>query len=479
MTDRIIALIDMDCFYCQVEAREKPELQGKPVAVVQYKDYKGGGIIAVNYEARAFGVTRNMRGDDAKEKCPDIICARVPESRGKADLTKYRNAGREVIQVLMQFGCIVERASIDEAYIDLTAIVLDKMTHMKVTKEKLPNSYIVGYEDTETWLQSTFGKDDLNTDDVKLAVGAAIVEEMRAEVYNQTQFRCSAGIGHNKVLAKLICSLNKPNKQTVLPHNQVKSYFQKVNISKVRGLGGKLGEAISEGLECQTMGQLAQISILDLRRHFDEKTTTWLFNLARGVEHEEVKERDLPKSIGCSKNFRGKEVLDTRAKMEYWVGNLCEEVAERLVKDQEEHVRVAKTLTVSMSSDKEGQITRSGPLFSYDPIKMKAQALLLHAKTNELPSTDPNWRPKVCNVLISASKFADSSKENTQSIHTFFKVTEKEVASEAPQNSSSKPPQSPPPEPIKSKVIQNAMRTKIAENNLNFFHKKNSRKHSG
>ena len=83
---------------------------GKPSAVVQYKDYKGGGIIAVNYEARylisfkirfkcgnftifnsrAFGVTRNMRGDDAKAKCADIILVKVPESRGKADLTKYR-----------------------------------------------------------------------------------------------------------------------------------------------------------------------------------------------------------------------------------------------------------------------------------------------------------------------------------------------------------------------------------------------------
>ena len=50
------------------------------------------------------------------------------------------------------------------------------------------------------------------------------------------------------------------------------------------------------------MAQLAQLSILDLRRHFDEKTTTWLFNLARGIEHEEVKERDLAKSIGKIRN---------------------------------------------------------------------------------------------------------------------------------------------------------------------------------
>ena len=133
---------------------------------------------------------------------------------------------------------------------------------------------------------------------MKLAVAAAIVEEMRAEVYAQTQFRCSAGVAHNKVLAKLIAGINKPNKQTVLPQDQVKSFFNKVKINKVRGLGGKLGEAITETFHIETMAQLAQLSILDLRRHFDEKTTTWLFNLARGIEHEEVKERDLAKSIG-------------------------------------------------------------------------------------------------------------------------------------------------------------------------------------
>lgn len=46
-------------------------------------------IIAVNYPARDKGVTRQMRGDDAKQKCPDIVLARVPQVRGKADLTKY------------------------------------------------------------------------------------------------------------------------------------------------------------------------------------------------------------------------------------------------------------------------------------------------------------------------------------------------------------------------------------------------------
>lgn len=40
--NRVIALIDMDCFYCQVETKLDPELKGKPIALVQYNPWKGG-----------------------------------------------------------------------------------------------------------------------------------------------------------------------------------------------------------------------------------------------------------------------------------------------------------------------------------------------------------------------------------------------------------------------------------------------------
>ena len=111
-------------------------------------------------------------------------------------------------------------------------------------------------------------------------------------------------------------------------------------------------------------------------RHYDEKTTNWLYNLARGMDYEEVKERELPKSIGCSKNFRGKEMLDTRSKVEHWMTNLCTEVAERLVKDQNENDRMAKSLHVSLSQDDvtgQGHLSRCGPLYSYDPAKLTKQ----------------------------------------------------------------------------------------------------------
>lgn len=42
-TDRVVVLVDMDCFYCQVEEKLNPKLEGKPIAVVQYNAWRGGG----------------------------------------------------------------------------------------------------------------------------------------------------------------------------------------------------------------------------------------------------------------------------------------------------------------------------------------------------------------------------------------------------------------------------------------------------
>lgn len=73
-------------------------------------------------------------------------------------------------------------------------------------------------------------EDDYNGPDVKqnimLLVGATIANDIRRAVKEQTGYNCSAGIAHNKILAKLACGINKPNKQTVLTQRFVPDLFR-------------------------------------------------------------------------------------------------------------------------------------------------------------------------------------------------------------------------------------------------------------
>lgn len=61
---------------------------------------------------------------------------------------------------------------------------------------------------------------------IKLMLAAAVVNEIRAEVLLKTNYTCSAGIAHNKILAKLTCGMNKPNKQTILPLNSIPFLYE-------------------------------------------------------------------------------------------------------------------------------------------------------------------------------------------------------------------------------------------------------------
>nr|CAH0103584.1 unnamed protein product [Daphnia galeata] len=434
---RVVALIDMDCFYVQVEERENPGNKGKPACVVQYKKWKGGGIISVNYEARAQGVTRQMRGDEAREKCPDCILYRVPEQRGKADLTRYRDGGKEVIDVMCSFGVCVERASIDEAYIDMT-LVVDKMfsdsratdVDTEVNVEELPNTHFVGWGNETNdvkgvcgWLQA-LSQGDCNENDWKLTFGAILVERIRAAVYEKTGFRCSAGIANNKMLAKLACGINKPNKQTVLPFRNVQEFFSTFPLKKVRNLGGKLGLALREEFNCTTMADIVQIPERVLQDRFDSKTGTWLYWYARGVDNESVSSRTLPKSIGCNKNFTGLAALDSREKISHWLEELCAEVSERLEKDRETNNRTAKllTLTVRLEGDiRPYSYTRSIPLTSsYEKVRMANACLAVMGKENPCIKQANTRIPVVVTCLgVSAGKFVDQL-ENHSRIDRFF-----------------------------------------------------------
>uniref|UniRef100_A0A8D8MBT3 DNA polymerase eta n=1 Tax=Cacopsylla melanoneura TaxID=428564 RepID=A0A8D8MBT3_9HEMI len=439
MNKRIVALIDMDCFYCQVECKLNPSLCGKPLAVVQYNQWKGGGIIAVNYEARKMGVTRHMRGDEAKQQCPDIELCRVPSVRGKADISKFRNAGREVIAVLSEFSNVVERASIDEAYIDLTDVVHERIKYIgQISVDQLANTFVVGFgpddndEDARNsglseWLDQIYNGGDTslmeNTEDfLELAVAGVIVEEIRAAVLSKTQFHCSAGIAYNKCLAKLVCGLHKPQKQSILPHSSVPILYSSLPVQKVRHLGGKLGYEVMEKLGINTMMELEKFSLKQLQGYFDEKTGTWLYNIARGLDNEPVNARLVAKSIGCCKRFPGKTCLATRQDVVHWIQELADEMCERLEDDLTLNKRRAQLLTVSFAQEVSGKVSsfsRSTSLTNYKLQEVVEGSLQVINKTNSAPPNADVWSPPLFFLGLSASKF--SPLVSHQSIQQFFK----------------------------------------------------------
>ncbi|KAK8961535.1 hypothetical protein KSP40_PGU007067 [Platanthera guangdongensis] len=429
--DRVIAHVDMDCFYVQVEQRRQPKLRGLPTAVVQYNDWKGGGLIAVSYEARKFGVKRSMRGDEAEMVCPGIQLVQVPVARDKADLNVYRSAGSEVVSILSTKGRC-ERASIDEVYLDLTDAAESMLS--EVPPEALEDidkaalkSHVLGLSDDEDPEKNVRGwlcRSDALRQDKLLACGAIIVAQLRGDVLKETEFTCSAGIAHNKMLAKLASGMNKPAQQTIVPSSAVKELLASLPVKKMKQLGGKLGTSLQNDLEVNTVGDLLKFPEEKLQELYGFNTGTWLRNVARGICGDEVKGRVLPKSHGCGKTFPGPKALKTSASVKHWLDQLCEELSERIQLDLDQNKRVAHTLTLHARAFKAGDVephnkfpSKSCPL-RYSAIKVQedAKRLFDSGLREFLGSHSKSWG--VTSLAVSASKILDTP--GTSSILRFF-----------------------------------------------------------
>ncbi|KAL0622394.1 DNA polymerase eta [Plecturocebus cupreus] len=395
-------------------------------------------IIAVSYEARAFGVTRSMWADDAKKLCPDLLLAQVRESRGKANLTKYREASVEVMEIMSRFA-VIERASIDEAYVDLTNAVEERLQKLQERMRK---------QGLFQWLDS-LQIDNLTSPDLQLTVGAVIVEEMRAAIEKETGFQCSAGISHNKVLAKLACGLNKPNRQTLVSHGSVPQLFSQMPIRKIRSLGGKLGASVIEILGVEYMGELTQFTESQLQSHFGEKNGSWLYAMCRGIEHDPVKPRQLPKTIGCSKNFPGKTALVTREQTGFFLlfpklecsgmilarCNLClhEDSIDRIqmllvtlflvsILSNPQNDRVATQLAVGIrvqGDERLSSLRRCCALTRYDAHKMSHDAFTV-LKNYNTSGIQTEWSPPLTMLFLCATKFSASAPSSCTDITSFL-----------------------------------------------------------
>eukprot|EP00981_Chlorochromonas_danica_P008873 scaffold2324_cov163-Ochromonas_danica.AAC.13 len=323
--------------------------------------------------------------------CEEMILVQVPTSHGKADLTIYRDASARILKVLGERypSITIERASIDEVYLDLTAeakrllasyqtssqlltslmstlqslptvIAGQDEKELRMTKDMIRNGHsaqgvqpVEGEEGQQGWFDRPGTA--WTMDDLLLICGAELARQLRADVFDKLGFTCSAGIAHNKMLAKLGSGMHKPNKQTLVPHAMVALLIKDLPYTRIQGFGGKLGAQIAEhfGEHVQTLSDVREIPRAELVEVFGLETTDWIIQKAHGVDHEAVQDRALPISIGCSKSFRSTNILLpphlSDGTVLKWLVELAGELTQRIEDDEAQHNRRARQLHLGFS----------------------------------------------------------------------------------------------------------------------------------
>eukprot|EP01116_Phalansterium_solitarium_P000627 TRINITY_DN1045_c0_g1_i1.p1 TRINITY_DN1045_c0_g1~~TRINITY_DN1045_c0_g1_i1.p1 ORF type:complete len:485 (-),score=128.18 TRINITY_DN1045_c0_g1_i1:655-2109(-) len=323
--------VDMDAFYAQVEGRRLGIESTAPLCVQQWN-----GLIAVNYAARKAGVTRFMRISEAKQKCPELVLAPVEIRNNLVSLERYRDASAEVFSVIRRLLANVERASIDEAYIDVTAEVQRRLAAVDPAATGATGSNYADWSWPGTHLKLPDAQHESSPPAasdvvqlVQLHCAAGIAAELRTAILTETGFTSSAGISFNKMFAKIGSAMHKPNQQTVVPANAALALLRDLPLRKIKFLGGKLGKAIEQRLAVSTAGELLPYSKAQLAAHFGDKTAGWLYDVCRGIDRSEVVDREDIASITASRSFGD---LHTLADAASWLAALADELVMRLAK---------------------------------------------------------------------------------------------------------------------------------------------------
>ena len=174
----------------------------------------------------------------------------------KVSLKLYRQESKKILKILQRFSDQVERASCDEAFLDVTTQVQlhHKLNKLKAYDEHWDESRFMGFEKGE-------GKFHPETDQEQcMWLTNRIAAEVRKAIFEELGYTASAGISNNKTVAKIACNYNKPNGQTIVPERYVKRALAQVPIKNMRWLGGMLGQRLRDaGLN--TMGDIQPLDV--------------------------------------------------------------------------------------------------------------------------------------------------------------------------------------------------------------------------
>ena len=331
---RLIGHLDMDAFFAAVEERDQPELRGKPLVVgADPAGGQGRGVVATaNYPARKYGIhsaqpiSQAWKASEAARRrgLPPAVFVRGRHRR-------YSEVSDRIMAILHRFAQVVEEASIDEAYFDL--------------------SFAGSVE-----------------------AALEICRQIKREIKAEEQLTGSIGLGPNKLVAKIASDFQKPDGLTVVREDEAEDFLAPMAVRKIPGIGPKTEKYLA-GLGIKVVQDLKRFSAADLQKMFG-KWGPELYERLRGRHFSPLVTEWEPKSVGEQETF-GQDTLDLNFIFtRLWV--MCHGVFKRV---QAEGFQTYRTVVVTVRfadfDTKSRSHTLSEPTDSPRLLRFEAMKLLV------------------------------------------------------------------------------------------------------
>ena len=437
---RVIAHIDLDAFYAQCEMIRLGVAEDQPLAVQQWQN-----LIAINYPARKFGLNRHVTLTEAKKLCPNLITQHVAtwkegeehwayyenaaEHIGthKVSLDPYRLQSRKILALIKEHLPSpplqkVEKAGIDEVFVDLSgqihSILLERYPELERPapyddpSENLPRPLTTALDwNTDALVDLDITEtedDDPDWDDIVMLIGSEVVRSVRTAIREQLGYTCSAGVAHNKMLSKLGSAHQKPNRQTIVRNRAVQQFLSGFKFTKIRNLGGKLGDDIVSAFDTDSVSELLKVPKEHLMKKLGDDTGTWVYQTIRGIDQSEVNSRTQIKSMLSAKSFR--PTINSFEQGLRWIRIFVADIYSRLVEEGvEDNKRRPKTINLYHRQGGHAK-SRQAPISTGRPV---SEAVLFDLAKNLLAQIVAEGGAWPCaNLSLSVGGLEDSVTDN-------------------------------------------------------------------
>lgn len=318
---RVYFHIDLNAFFASCEELLDPSLKGKPL-VVGGKSRRSV-ISTANYEARKYGIHSAMPMQQAEKLCKDLVIV-------NGHYAFYSDMSHQFMQIIHSYTDLVEKASIDECYADMTDVIC-----------RYPKPLDVAFE-------------------------------IQRRVLEETGLRCSIGIGPNMFLAKMASDMKKPMGITVLRIRDVPEKMWPLPIKEMQGIG-KRTVPLMEDLNIHTIKDLATYQDLNALKPVLGKNIESMIKRANGYDDRTLMTDYDSKSMGISETLL--EDVTDYDELRGLIRTLCRRLSKRLKEAHKAGYHVSLRICYYDFRNANKSKKLSAPIWTSDDLFVQAMIL--------------------------------------------------------------------------------------------------------